>query len=361
MISIIKNNLNDEKKFLNDLSIYLQKNKKLDLNLRKSIISKDIKEGHSGSKLLITENNNILKLYNLKTDNKPYIKDNCLFIKNNINEILINLVIRNLHKLTKITKAQDTIVKAHTIPIIKYGISKNKQYILMKKIGLTYDNKIYTNLNELFTKNHIPWLLNNLDNDELVVSYDKMMVNQFDNLFKAIYILQRYVKYINTDNKMDNIFIKRTKINDNELQKSGCITNFKLLISDLDKANISINNLTIIPKGNIINKIFVPIRYKCHNYQYNDCKNLNIFDFDILILIFNFYMEIYRTEKIHNVQIIDKLPLIYSFFQKQFNFSMYKYNKLFNIIKKYYLLYRKNIITTYIIYLVNKYCKNYLK
>ena len=238
-------------------------------------------------------------------------------------------------------------------------------------------------MTELIINNHIPWLVDNINNNSLIKKYDSMITNKFASYFKALRVLQKHIKYINTDNKLSNIFIsednttnlsinnlsisrknktkRKTNINNKTKKRDiNCITNFKLLITDLDKANINVNNTTIIPiKYSGLKKKFDPLRYTCHNYQFKNCKKLNVFEYDILMCIINLLILFKKTEKKHNIEIINKLPKLLSLFQKQFTFDNNTFNNIINLINNHNFIIniKKEVSTKLLTYLIIKFCK----
>jgi hypothetical protein len=369
IIKILKSsdNIND---LHNELEKYINsKSDKLDVNYKLFTGSK----GKSGGIIGVTDKDDIIKLYKIKK-HKLWIEHNCIMMHSAYNELIVNNVLRNLDKLTKISERDNKLVLKHTINIKDYGINNEYQYLIMSKVGLKHKSvdtdttTLLTNLDELFNTNHLPWIIKNIDNPKLMRQYDTMITAKFNEFFRVLYILQKHVKYINTDIKPINIFIKREKIYNKTLEDSGCITGFRLLISDLDKANIQVNSkTTIIPYTNsYIKKRFLPIRYSCHNYQYSKCKKINIFEVDILCAILYTFIYFYLTEinnKLDNkldVRIIDKLPKLYNLFLNQLPYSKAGFNKLFKLIKNFKMLLKRRKSSTLIHYMIHRYC-NYLE
>ena len=133
-----------------------------------------------------------------------------------------------------------------------------------------------------------------------------------------------------------------------------------MMITDLDKANININNITILPiKYSGLKKKFDPLRYTCHDYQFKNCKKLNVFEYDILMCIMNLLILFKKIEKKHNIHIIDKLPKLMNLFQKQFTFSKSTFDKINNFIDnhKFVINIKKEVSTKLLTYLIIKFCK----
>lgn len=345
----------------NELEKYIT-NKNDNLGVKYKLFSGS--QGASGGMIGITDKDDIIKLYKIKKSN-IWVKDNCIMLHSAYNELIVNNVLRNLDKLTKISERENKIVLNHTIKVKGYGINDNYQYLILNKVGLTDKNKnLLTNLDELFKTNHLPWIVKNINNVKLMKQYDTMITAKFNELFRVIYILQKHVKYINTDIKPANIFIKREKIYNKTLEDSGCITGFRLLISDLDKANIQVNGKTTIitySKSLIIRR-FLPIRYSCHNYQYSKCKKINIFEIDILCIILYTLIYFYLSEINNKLdgRIIDKLPKLYNLFINQLPYSKAGFNKLFKLIKNFKMFLKRSQRMTLIHYMIHRYC-NYLE
>ena len=245
----------------------------------------------------------------------------CLKISNTFNEIFINFLITNISKIIELSAFQTKKIKQHTMPLLDYGISPSKgSFISIPLIGL---NKLgqsrITNLRELLELNHIK-IIPTL-NVSLLVKYDKWMSKQIKSYFYAIKLLQKHLHYVNTDVKLTNVFIRENKQKHQPLETTGIITNFDLILSDLEKSTIIINGLKIttsprsplkIKLAYLIGKgLIYDIRYNCGD-KLNTCRKINTLDIDLITFIIDYYAFMIRMDSLF----ITRMPHIYNTFAK---------------------------------------------
>lgn len=413
-INIIKNILNIKLKIkIEELIIEFINNSLLsEINFKNKTkyIKKFNMTGKSGSELFLTSYKNdisVLKKYTSKSKTKNYIKKisksfksdkNCIILNNELNEIIINFVITYFDKIFNLTDYETQLLIKHTIKLQDYGISNtfNKYFIILPIIGvknkkihinnhllnntkktkkskfislfmrkskLKYiknntEKDILTNLQELLLFNHLP-LLKNLNSNKnnnnemyLINKYDNMMADKFKSFFELYKLLQDKIFFFHTDIKIENIFIKESAKEDkyNDLEEFGFITNFTLLISDLDKTNIILNNIKILSKNTLTNfkllalklahysKLF-EMRYTCNFKHIKSCSNLHLLQIDFILILID-------------------ITIYYSLFNK-------KYISIFtHLISNFKSILNNNILFDKIIKLLqnfkyNKYIENY--
>jgi hypothetical protein len=269
------------------------------------------KSGRSGAIIGLLKNNkqNVIKFFNEKHNiYNSFTLFDCLKISNRFNEIFINYLLTNINNIITIKKNDNSKIKNHIIPILNYGISNKGSYITMPLLGLTTqnNNNLITNLRELIDLNHKQFLIKALNENrtDILLEYDKFMSKKIKEYFEVLKLLQKYLKYVNSDVKLTNVFIKKTnKITNKILNDWGFITNFILILSDLEKSSISINNLKITtePRSNfkitlakLVKKgLIYDIRYGCDTII-KSCNKINIFDIDILTFIIDYYALMIR-------------------------------------------------------------------
>jgi len=298
------------------------------------------KLGHSGSKIGISRNNSnqVIKLFLNKIDiNTEIIVQDCLKISNRFNEIFINFIITHLDKLISIPPNEFKKVKYHSLPLLDYGISNLGSYITIPLIGLaehpytnTNPGKFITNLRELLELNHKEYLERAFkeNRNDILEEYDKFMAIKIAEYIDVIRILQNRLTYFNSDIKLTNIFIKKDNKKYNNittkektLEDWGFITNFKCIISDLEKSSIVINELkiTTLPRSQLkitiarlIDKgLIYDLRYGC-KMEMKKCPMLDIMDIDILTLIIDYYAFMLRI----NSEFISRMSIIKTMFKK---------------------------------------------
>lgn len=128
----------------------------------------------------------------------------------------------------------------------------------MNKIGIDYNNKLLTNLFEILINNHIPILKKAIKNNDLKILeiYNKFIVSLLSDYSRVLLVLQKYINYINTDVKLNNVFIKSVKNENplyNKLRDQGFLIDFIVIVADLDKSFFISIIYKLYPK---MNKIF---------------------------------------------------------------------------------------------------------
>ena len=301
------------------------------------------KSGHSGSKIGILTNNpkQVIKLFISKMNiNTAFIVHDCLKISNSFNEIFINFIITYLDKLISIPSNEFKKVKNHSLPLLDYGISNLGSFITIPLIGLSEHSKTnsapskwITNLREMLDLNHKELLerVFKENRHDILEEYDKFMASKISDYIDALRILQNRIKYLNSDIKLTNVFIKKDNSKDNNIVKEkmtekildnwGFITNFKLVLSDLEKSSIIVNGLKITTEprsplkitivGLIGKGLIYDLRYGC-NKEIQTCKMIDIMDIDILTLIIDYYALMLRV----NSEFINRMSMIKKMFKK---------------------------------------------
>jgi len=284
--------------------------------------NKDI-QGNSGAIVgyLKSDPKTVLKIqYYDKKSSKPnydlFFKTNtCLQINNKINEILTNTILNNLDLLNIFTKIQLDKIKPYILELKDSGFSDKGVYILLPLVGFEYkissqSSKYVSNLTDIILLNHKVLLdkaisTNNFSIIELYDEYLSIMLNKY---FEILYLLQDKLEYINTDLKLNNIFVSR-KINKTpkfkKLKSYGFDIDFQLIISDLEKSIYKINNIKTLTIPNNPLKIKVAdklgygliyhIRYQCISDFETLCPKLKTLDYDILFMIINLLVMLHRN------------------------------------------------------------------
>ncbi len=341
--------------------------------------------GRSGGIIGYLSNNvnTVMKIHLLKKNelnNNPLARtsdiDKCFFINNKFTEVLMNLILNNIEYFANINSSDKMIVKKHILELYDYGFTDKIFYITMPLIGFDYidqktkKHKYLTNLKELFLHNHLPILSKAFIDGDLNTFklYDTFLSNSLNGYILAIKILQKHFNYINTDTKLDNIFIKYEKNEDeslNPLREKGLLIDCVFLLTDLEKSIIEINDYKIVTDHNKLTKIYerllnfvnrgftYKVRHNCDFSKFNSiCKGISIYDFDILIVIIDLYINLLRN--IGNV--FDYLPLTNNLINKSLNLDVYKFNILKNLLiseSSKFTIFRN---ATYMGSVVKKYC-----
>jgi hypothetical protein len=299
------------------------------------IMSKTIiplnKGGKSGSVVGYFKPNEITKLF-IRALNQYEIVTihDCLKLSNIFNEMLINFLVSNLPKIIpSITRDEKQLLDEHSLKLLNYGISSGGSFITIPLVGI---NGI-TNLRELLEQNHSKlFKINTLSVPEGILElYDQLMASKITDYCKTLHILQKYLKYVNSDVKMTNIFIRsksgqglkkfKTSKIPTSLEEFGIITDFDLIISDLEKSVIEINDLKITTAvrspmkiklaGLIGQKLIYDIRYGCSEIV-PACENISILDIDIIMLVIDYYAFMLQMDK----DFINKMTAIYNTFKE---------------------------------------------
>ena len=274
------------------------------------------KQGKSGAIVGYIDEDTVMKISTIRYNKNSIIqKDDCLLLKSQINEILINYILTNLEKFTSLDKNELRLKNKYLLKIKDFGLSNNKSYIINKKVGIKIEQKYFTNLNEIILYSHIPKLKNNM---LLVNEYQKYMINcLIIPIDKILSLLHQKVKFYHTDFKLKNIFIREEKIRGyQKLKNNNLNLNFVPLISDLDKARLTINKNRILARDDkrvfhyIADKIgyspLIILRHKCRIvYGKEKCIKFKPEDFDMLTYIINIYIVLYHCKINEYFNILD--------------------------------------------------------
>ena len=313
-------------------------------------------QGKSGSIVGYLKNKpqSVLKVHYLKTNiNKLIYYDGCVQLNNKFNEIFMNIILNNIKYLPNFTSKEVKEVKKHILEIEDYGFGNSSYYILMPLVGMNYIDKnnknkkhFMTNLKDVMNLNHSPCLKKALkeNNTEILNLYDEFLAESLSSLFNVFKILQKNLKFVNGDAKLANIFIKSQKNTEpqfDKLREYGFVIDYDLLLADLEKANITINNNKFLTYPNFKNipeiliklagvKLINEMRHSCNIKMNKLCPNLSINDYDILCIIIDFYTRFLKID-INFINYFSKTNELY----KQFlSISDINYNKLIKILKK---------------------------
>lgn len=305
------------------------------------------KSGRSGSFIGLLKNDQtsvkvkVIKFYAGKMNVSTGIKhDQCIKISNKFNEMLINLIIPNLDKIMFITADESKLIKTHTLRLYEYGISSIGTFITMPMIGIKYNSKLITNIRELLDENHTSLLKKAIEENNLDIlsEYDKFITEKITRYFEVLRILQKYLNYINSDVKLTNVFIRETtgSNNNKKLKEYGFITNFDLILSDLEKSSIYINDMkiTTIPNSKLKYLLYdligqgliIDVRYGC-DIKLSKCSKINIMDFDLLSLIIDLLVQFILIKN----DIMNYFKGLSLYFSNQIGSN--QFDKLHNILK----------------------------
>jgi hypothetical protein len=380
LFNIIMSNDNNTILLLNKLHNYYKNNidnEKFNKYYNNFIPFGKKKQGKSGSVVgyLKNDNNKIIKFYYYKLNENKLIMNtnNCLTVDNKINEILMNVIINNINLLPKIKSKEANLVKKHTLLIDNYGFGDKGSFITMDKIGIDYNNNFLTNLFEILIYNHIPILKNAIKNNDVKILeiYNKFIISLISNYSKVLLILQKHINYLNTDVKLNNIFIKSVKNKNplyNELREYGFLVDFIIILADLDKSFCYINGIQIISKNDsnfiidFILKMFnlnllTDTRHIC-NYDFNEnCGKISIKKLDMLTFVINLYaLYIYNLT---DISFLDKLNI---YLKNDLDITKDHFDLLLKTISKNMIYYTQKIDTAIIIKKVlNIFCKKTFK
>ena len=313
-------------------------------------------QGKSGSIVGYLKNkpDSVLKVHYLKTNiNKLIYYDGCVQLNNKFNEIFMNIIFKNIEYFPNFTSNEVKEVKKHILEIEDYGFGNSSYYILMPLVGMNYIDKnnknkkhFMTNLKDVMNLNHSPFLKKALkeNNTEMLDLFDEFLAESLSSLFNVFKILQKNLNFVNGDAKLANIFIKsqkNTKSKFNKLREYGFVIDYGLLLADLEKVNITINNNKFLTYPNFKNipeiliklagvRLINKIRHSCDVKMNKLCPNLTINDYDILCIIIDFYTRFLKID-INFINYFSKTNELY----KQFlSISDINYNKLIKILKK---------------------------
>jgi hypothetical protein len=314
--------------------------------------------GKSGAVLgsLSNQVNMIMKMNTLKKSEmgeslliKGSKSGKCILVNNKFNEVLINLIFKNIEHFSNINSIEKKLIKKHILEIDDYGFTEKTFYITMPLIGFNYTNpitkkeKYLTNMRELLVNNHIPHLKNIFSSDDksIMELYDSFMANSLKGYIMVLKIFQKHLKYINNDTKLNNVFIRHVKKKNpelNPLRNRGIVVDFVPLLSDLEKSIIEVNGYKIITYSNSPRKtkilkvldigLIYKVRYECESSFTKVCQKLSIYDFDILLLVFDFYILL--LSEIRNI--FDYLPLTNQLIMNELNLNEIQFVVLKNLL-----------------------------
>ena len=410
------NNKNDVIMNINEFYDKYSNNDKFN-NYNKNVVlfSKEVL-GKSGALVGVLENNKnmVIKTYfydsNKKKISVPSKAPSCIIINNNLNEILIHLVIKNIKNLVNISVSEIATIKKHTNEINDFCISDKGSSIIapligfnLSKFGNNYDQLVgnplettfakldeimrlahtdkiapevftsnfkyiryITNFRELFVINHLPILdklmkSKNITDHNIISLYDKFMSTIVESYLNTIKILQKHIKYINTDVKLTNTFVKYHKCKCPEftkLKEHGFIIDFVLILSDLEKSTYEINGYKIITYPRYPSKILLynilgqglmyEARYNCTPKFNKLCPQLSIYDFDILLFVIDLYafylraapnMLDYMENTSHVIiKILNSTPRKFAILKAILEKNKYKINKHYASILNYIII-----------------------
>ena len=350
-IKYLKNILFKSDNIVSDLDIFFTniENKEI-YNYYKNIFkpfSKN-KMGKSGAILGYLDNNKIIKFNEISKKQNSINYKNCVYLKYNFNELLLNLILSNLkHFIKKKSELKKlSSIEPYILKIENGGIKNQNTFIIMNKIGILHNDKFYTNLNEIFINNYIPKLLDCIkENDTKTLDeFNKFLSEILTNYFRVLKFLNTNIGFIHTDSKTLNIFVNKNDkftIKYKKLKNKGFIVNYIPLVSDLDKStlNLKIKNETSKTKKNNNNLrnlqsskakskkksnnkipndtplIILPYddspfktntskmfgfdfiyhtRYLCDSDRKNICRIFKSYHYDRLTVIFELYIIIYK-------------------------------------------------------------------
>ncbi len=282
------------------------------------------------------------------------INKKCLKINNKLNEVVSNNILNNLKYLNKFTPSELKKVNKHILPLIDSGFSDKAIYTLFPLVGFpinTPNGELYcTNLTDILTHNHIPILKNlfaeqSSSSKNIIKKYDSVMSKNLDKYFKALQLLQDKIEYINTDLKLNNVFIKKNNKSSkehNDLLKEGLITNFEMLITDLEKSIHKLFDTKVLTYPN--NKLKVRladsvnfglvyrVRYQCISDFNKKCPTFNHKIYDNIFMIVNLIVVLLRYFNIQ--QINENIPKIMNVLSNHLKLNKEVNMKMTHIISK---------------------------
>lgn len=315
----------------------------------------------------------ILKYYTIQNDKSDFVNSaGCIRLYYPYNELVINTILTNMKYF--LTSSKFLLFKkkyeTHILKIKDFGIYKKKSFILNDKVGFTKNKQNFTSLDDLLEKNIIPLLKSefgfsdtksnitknnikkNIKKDKLNKQKEfdailKTLVNKIDDLFKCMLFLNSNIGYIHSDLNCKNIFIKSevSKKSESSKVKShriSLITDYKLLVSDLDKATLNINNISILPYPEKISEGFISqtylgsrfkniyeVRYQCYRNM-RLCNMFESYHFDRFTLLYDIYTKLYiklylifkkQDKTLTLEQYYDKLRILNRFTKKKLNLN----------------------------------------
>jgi len=301
----------------------------------------------------IKEKEYVIKMIRLE-QKKKYVYDynnKCFRIYFPFNELIINSVFSNMKKFLSPQKYKIYISKYSDffIPIKDIGISNTHSYMINELIGMNDNNIFYTNLYDILTINFIPNLLKCINNND--TKKIDIVLKQFTTILKEYFECMKFLNenlgYFNSDLKCKNVFIKKNK----KKSLDTFITNFTPLISDLDKANIKINNILILPKPygldkilskrtNVLSKVY-EIRYSCFRNT-KLCDRFKPYQYDIITLFYDIYSLLYKyifkKLKLSVKDYYDYFKILNNLVKKTLNINDEEFTKFYKRIHYSYIL-----------------------
>jgi len=279
-------------------------------------------KGRSGAKIgTLKDKKDLIVKYN-KYRNKSFVKYklDCIYLTNNINELLINYVFANYQKFNDFTPKEKTNLNKHLLKMRDFAIDKNEVIVVTPKIGIRYGKRNFTN----FTNIQLSNLKIISGTPNMLVEYQKFLTNRIViPIDRALKILNQKLGYVNTDMKLDNIFVREGKNSGYQiLRDNGLIVDFSPLIADLDKANIELGGTKILVNDNFFSTSIATrtrlspladLRTSCRNkYGRIKCSYFDEGDFDILTVATALYITFYDKKMTH-------LPDLDKWFLRRFN------------------------------------------
>jgi hypothetical protein len=282
-----------------------------------------IKSG-SGASFGVYKEKYIAKIYNYKFT-KIIIKKNCFYLKRIMNEIILNLAISNPFLFNKSIDKKYFIkeIKPYTNHLIDIANNDNQIYLLTNFLQVkdNINNKTYSDLFSIISKNHIPNLNNVIAQEKFMTSSITEILNQYDSFLvdeiikpfvKVIRYYQNNMGFIHSDLKINNIFITEIETENENikyelLKKNNIVTNFIPILADFDNSSINLGKLKILPQRYLMNKIirYVPniadivddVRYNCEvKFGLSVCPNFKLYNFDLLSMMINILFELYKLK-----------------------------------------------------------------
>ena len=318
--------INDKEKFENYLKVFKSFSKE--------------KQGRSGAEVGSISDKLVMKISSVKFSKKAIVDNECLFLKSQLNEIIINYVLTNLEDFVKLDSKEIKLKKTYLLSLKDFGITNNKSYIINEKVGTNVGNNYLTNLSDILKINHLPKIKkDNLLSVEYQKYFIKRIVTPIDTILT---LLHKKIDFYHTDFKLDNIFIKEKTVSGyDSLKKNGIFLNFIPLISDLDKSRLILKGRKILPIDDkkIVTSLgsklgYEPLlhfRYKCQiKYGKEKCIKFNKGDFDILLFFINVYLLL------HMYELVDLFSLLDNYVMKRFKFTEEDMMKFKMVMKKSY-------------------------
>lgn len=323
LLPLLQRNLeaSDKKKNLENIILNLVNEEKVE-KLKSEFVTFS-HQGLSGAKIGYFKKNpnKIMKYTKFNSTNLISSKKHCLYLNHYINELFINLVLKYHKKFKNFNSSEEYLIQKHIFQIQDYALNNNEIILVTPKIGILHQKTYYTESDSIFLFNLQQILLE----PKLIPEYEKFILkNYIEPLDKTLRILYSKIKYINTDCKMKNIFVKDHKIRGfQNLKKKGLIIDFVPILSDFDKARIKLGGTDILSKSNLKSILFSKTRYQpildlrgtCDfKYGVTKCTKIKPGDYDLLSLIINIYLNFYKFK-------IEEIPEIDSYMVKRFKLN----------------------------------------